>query len=214
MEAFNVSRLIGSPPGYIGNDEGGQLTEAVRRNPYSIVLFDEIEKAHPDVFNILLQILDDGRVTDSHGRVVDFKNTIIIMTSNIGSEYILENKGHELVLEMLKKTFRPEFINRIDEIIIFNALTKNVISDIIKKLIKELEGRLHEYDLSISLTDKAIDYIIDSSYDINYGVRPLKRFISRNIETLLAKELIEEKIKYGDDITINLGNNELVIEKN
>jgi ATP-dependent Clp protease ATP-binding subunit ClpB len=214
MEAFNVSRLIGSPPGYIGYDEGGQLTEAVRRNPYSIVLFDEIEKAHPDVFNILLQILDDGRVTDSHGRVVDFKNTIIIMTSNIGSEYILENKGHELVLEMLKKTFRPEFLNRIDEIIIFNALTKNVISSIIKKLINELEGRLYEYDLSISLTDKAIDYIIDSSYDINYGVRPLKRFISRNIETIIAKDLIEEKIKFGDKIKIDVIDDEIIIDRN
>jgi ATP-dependent Clp protease ATP-binding subunit ClpB len=213
MEAFNVSRLIGSPPGYIGYDEGGQLTEAVRRNPYSIVLFDEIEKAHPDVFNILLQILDDGRVTDSHGRVVDFKNTIIIMTSNIGSEYILENKGHELVLELLKKTFRPEFLNRIDEIIIFNALTKNMVSSIIEKLIKELENRLHEYDLKISLTDKAINYIIDSAYDINYGVRPLKRFISRNIETMIAKELIEEKIKYGDKITLDVQNSKLILQR-
>jgi ATP-dependent Clp protease ATP-binding subunit ClpB len=212
MEAFNVSRLIGSPPGYIGYDEGGQLTEAVRRNPYSIVLFDEIEKAHPDVFNILLQILDDGRVTDSHGRVVDFKNTIIIMTSNIGSEYILENKGHELVLEMLKKTFRPEFLNRIDEIIIFNALTKDVVNSIVIKLIKELESRLHEYDLKISLTDKAMNYIIDSAYDINYGVRPLKRFISRNIETVIAKSLIDETIKYGDSITIDADKEKIIIK--
>jgi ATP-dependent Clp protease ATP-binding subunit ClpB len=212
MESFNVSRLIGSPPGYVGYDEGGQLTEAVRRNPYSIILFDEIEKAHKDVFNILLQILDDGRITDSHGRVVDFKNTIIIMTSNIGSEYILENKGNELVLELMKKTFRPEFINRIDEIIIFNALSKDVVSAIIKKLIKELEIRLSEYDLKINITDNAIKYIKDASYDINYGVRPLKRYISRNIETLIARSLIEEKIKYGSSITIDIDDNNIIIK--
>lgn len=212
MEAFNVSRLIGSPPGYVGYDEGGQLTEAVRRNPYSIVLFDEIEKAHPDVFNILLQILDDGRVTDSHGRVVDFKNTIIIMTSNIGSEYILENKGHELVMDLLKKTFRPEFLNRVDEIIIFNALNKNVVSQIIEKLINELQFRLSDYNLTLNLTDNAMKYIIDSAYDINYGVRPLKRFISRNIETLLAKELIEESIKYGDTVIIDVINDKITIK--
>jgi ATP-dependent Clp protease ATP-binding subunit ClpB len=213
MEAFNVSRLIGSPPGYVGYDEGGQLTEAVRRNPYSIVLFDEIEKAHPDVFNILLQILDDGRITDSHGRVVDFKNTIIIMTSNIGSEYILENKGHELVLDLMKKTFRPEFLNRIDEIIIFNALSSYVIGSIIEKLIKDLELRLHEYNLTISVSASAIEYIIDSAYDVNYGVRPLKRFISRNIETMLAKDLIDETIKYGDNITLDVENSKLIIKK-
>lgn len=211
MESFNVSRLIGSPPGYIGYDEGGQLTEAVRRNPYSIVLFDEIEKAHSDVFNILLQILDDGRITDSHGRVVDFKNTIIIMTSNIGSEYILENKGHELVLDLMKKTFRPEFINRIDDIIIFNALDKSIISKIITKLIKELENRLIDHNLHLNLTDKAITYIIDSAYDVNYGVRPLRRFISRNIETLIAKEIIEGKISYGVNITIDVVNEKIVI---
>lgn len=212
MEAFNVSRLIGSPPGYIGYDEGGQLTEAVRRNPYSIVLFDEIEKAHRDVFNILLQILDDGRITDSHGRVIDFKNTIIIMTSNIGSEYILENKGHDLVIELLKKTFRPEFLNRIDETIIFNALTKDVVGNIINKLISELEVRLNEYNLRIKLTDKALNFIVDSAYDVNYGVRPLKRFISRNIETMLAKELIDESIKYGSIVTIDVDNDKIILK--
>lgn len=212
MEAFNVSRLIGSPPGYVGYDEGGQLTEAVRRNPYSIVLFDEIEKAHADVFNILLQILDDGRITDSHGRVVDFKNTIIIMTSNIGSEYILENKGQELVLEMMKKTFRPEFLNRIDEIIIFNALNKDIVGKIIDKLIMELETRLSNTNLHIKLTDKAKNYIIERAYDINYGVRPLKRFISRNIETLIAKNLIDEKIKFGNTIMVDVKDNIIVID--
>ena len=211
MEAFNVSRLIGSPPGYIGYDEGGQLTEAVRRNPYSIVLFDEIEKAHPDVYNVLLQILDDGRITDSHGRVIDFKNTIIIMTSNIGSEYILENKGHDLVLDLMKKTFRPEFLNRIDEIIIFNALNKDIVKEIINKLIKEVENRLDKYNLKIVLTDKAIQYIIDRAYDINYGVRPLKRFIARNIETLLAKAIIDDKIKYNDNIKIDIINDNIEI---
>ncbi len=211
MEAFNVSRLIGSPPGYIGYDEGGQLTEAVRRNPYSIVLFDEIEKAHHDVFNILLQILDDGRITDSHGRVVDFKNTIIIMTSNIGSEYILENKGQDLVLDLMKKTFRPEFLNRIDEIIIFNSLSKDIISKIIRKIIGELETRLNEYNLTINITNKAIEHIIDSAYDINYGVRPFKRFISRHIETEIAKQLIEEKINYGDNITVDFNNDNIEI---
>ena len=211
MEAFNVSRLIGSPPGYIGYDEGGQLTEAVRRNPYSIVLFDEIEKAHPDVYNILLQILDDGRITDSHGRVIDFKNTIIIMTSNIGSEYILENKGHDLVLDLMKKAFRPEFLNRIDEIIIFNALNKDIVKEIINKLIKEVENRLDKYNLKINLSDKAIQYIIDRAYDINYGVRPLKRFIARNIETLLAKAIIDDKIKYNDNIKLDIINDNIEI---
>ncbi len=212
MESFNVSRLIGSPPGYVGYDEGGQLTEAVRRNPFSIVLFDEIEKAHPDVFNILLQILDDGRITDSHGRVIDFKNTIIIMTSNLGSEYILENKGHELVLDLMKKTFKPEFLNRIDEIIIFSALNKDVVNKIIDKLIKELELRLNEYNIKINLTDKAINYIIERAYDINYGVRPLKRFISRNIETTLAKDLIEEKINYSDTVIVDVVDNNIVLK--
>ena len=156
MESFSVSRLVGAPPGYVGYDEGGQLTEAVRRNPYSIVLFDEIEKAHKDVFNILLQILDDGRITDSQGRTVDFKNTIIIMTSNLGSEYILENNDEEKVMDELKQTFRPEFINRIDEIVIFNSLSKTVVYDILNKLIKEIEERLSDKKIKLLITDKGI----------------------------------------------------------
>lgn len=173
MEPHSVARLIGSPPGYVGYDDGGQLTEAIRRNPYSIVLFDEIEKAHHDVFNILLQILDDGRITDGQGRTVDFKNTIIIMTSNLGSEYILENKenSNELVMDELKKTFKPEFINRIDEIIIFNSLNKKVVYEILDKIIKEIEDRLQDKHIHVSLTDKAKDYVIDSSYDELYGAR-------------------------------------------
>ena len=211
MESFNVSRLIGSPPGYVGYDEGGQLTEAVRRNPYSIVLFDEIEKAHPDVFNLLLQILDEGRLTDSHGRVVDFKNTIIIMTSNLGSEHIL-NRNNEIVYEELRRKFRPEFLNRIDEIIIFNALNKASIEKIIDTLIKNLEKRLENHNIEINITDKAKAYIIEAAYDINYGVRPIKRYISRDIETLIAKVLIENKIKYGSKIKIDVENNKIVIK--
>ncbi len=187
MEAHSVARLVGAPPGYVGYDEGGQLTEAVRRNPYSIVLFDEIEKAHRDVFNILLQILDDGRITDSQGRTVDFKNTIIIMTSNLGSHYILENEenSNTLVMQELKQTFKPEFINRIDEIIIFNALTKEVVYDILDKMMKEIEERLQDQKIKVVLTDKARDFIIDASYDVAYGARPIKRYVSRNLETLL-----------------------------
>jgi ATP-dependent Clp protease ATP-binding subunit ClpB len=211
MESFNVSRLIGSPPGYVGYEEGGQLTEAVRRNPYSIVLFDEIEKAHPDVFNLLLQILDAGRITDSHGRTVDFKNTIIIMTSNLGSEHILNN-DQDNVLEVVKRTFRPEFLNRIDEIIIFEALLKDSINKIIDMLIKEVEERLKEYNLTISITKAVKEYIIASSYNINYGVRPLKRFISSNIEILLAKKLLKEEIKMGSNLVIDLENDKLVIK--
>lgn len=216
MEPHSVARLIGSPPGYVGYDDGGQLTEAVRRNPYSIVLFDEIEKAHHDVFNILLQILDDGRITDGQGRTVDFKNTIIIMTSNLGSEYILENKenSNELVMDELKKTFKPEFINRIDEIIIFNSLNKKVVYEILDKIIKEIEDRLQDKHIHVSLTDKAKDYVIDSSYDELYGARPIKRFVSRNIETLLANEIISDHIKFGDNIIIDIDDNNTFIIKN
>lgn len=214
MESFSVSRLIGSPPGYVGYDEGGQLTEAVRRNPYSIVLFDEIEKAHKDVFNILLQILDDGRITDSQGRTVDFKNTIIIMTSNLGSEYILEsvNNSDELVMEELKHTFRPEFINRIDEIIIFKSLSKDIIYDILDKIIKEVEYRLTDKKIIINLTTDAKEYIVDASYDEKYGARPIKRFVSRNIETLLASAIINDKIKYNSTITVDVKDNQLILE--
>ena len=182
MEKFSVSRLIGSPPGYVGYEEGGQLTEAVRRNPYSIVLFDEIEKAHPEVLNLLLQILDDGRITDSNGRTVDFKNTIIIMTSNLGSQAILEGHMDEVKKE-LQATFRPEFINRVDEIIVFKALTKDVIYQILDKIIKDIESRLSMHDIHIKLTDAARDYLVDQGYDVNYGARPLKREVSKTIES-------------------------------
>ena len=214
MESHSVSRLVGAPPGYVGYDEGGQLTEAVRRNPYSIVLFDEIEKAHKDVFNILLQILDDGRITDSQGRTVDFKNTLIIMTSNLGSEYILENKENakEEVMSELHHTFKPEFINRIDEIIIFKSLTKEVIYSILDKIISEIEQRLSDKKIKISLTDSAKKYIIDSSYDEKYGARPIKRFVSRNVETLLAHSIIMGQIKYNDNIIVDYDNNNLFIK--
>ena len=213
MESFSVSRLVGAPPGYVGYDEGGQLTEAVRRNPYSIVLFDEIEKAHKDVFNILLQILDDGRITDSQGRTVDFKNTIIIMTSNLGSEYILENNNNEdLIMNELKQTFRPEFINRIDEIVIFNSLSKNVVYDILGKIIKEIEKRLNDKKISLLITDKAKEYIINNSYDEQYGARPIKRYVSRNIENLIARKIIEDEIKYNSIITIDIENNEIILK--
>ena len=215
MEPHSVARLIGSPPGYVGYDDGGQLTEAVRRNPYSIVLFDEIEKAHRDVFNILLQILDDGRITDSQGRTVDFKNTIIIMTSNLGSEHILENKenANELVLNELKHTFKPEFINRIDEIIIFKSLSKEVVYDILNKIIKDVESRLKDKNIKINVTDNAKDYIINNSYDERYGARPIKRYVSRNIETLIANNIISNNINYGDEITIDVNNNQFIIKK-
>ena len=214
MEAHSVSRLVGAPPGYVGYDEGGQLTEAVRRNPYSIVLFDEIEKAHKDVFNILLQILYDGRITDSQGRTVDFKNTIIIMTSNLGSEYILDNKenSEELVMDELKHTFRPEFINRIDEIIIFKALSKEIVYDILDKIIKEIEVRLQDKKISIELTEKAKKFIIDNSYNPDFGARPIKRYVSRNLETLIANNIIMDKIKFNSKIIVDVENDKLIIK--
>lgn len=197
MESFSVSRLIGSPPGYVGYDEGGQLTEAVRRKPYSIVLFDEIEKAHPEVFNILLQIMDDGRLTDNQGRTVDFKNTIIILTSNIGSEYLLsyEKDAQDKVMGLVKSKFKPEFINRIDEIIIFNALNINIQMEIAKKMLKDLSQRLEEKNLFISFTDDVQKYVIKHGFNDEYGARPLKRFIQRYIETLIAKKMIEGLIE-------------------
>ncbi len=214
MESHSVARLIGSPPGYVGYDDGGQLTEAVRRNPYSIVLFDEIEKAHKDVFNILLQILDDGRITDSQGRTVDFKNTIIIMTSNLGSEYILDNldNSNELVMDELRKTFKPEFINRIDEIIVFKSLTKDVIYEILDKIIHDTEKRLADKKINIILTDKAKDYIVENSYDERYGARPIKRFVTKTVENLIANEIIDNDIKFGSTITIDVNDN-LYIKK-
>ena len=211
MEKFSVSRLIGSPPGYVGYEEGGQLTEAVRRNPYSIVLFDEIEKAHPEVLNLLLQILDDGRVTDSNGRTVDFKNTIIIMTSNIGSEHILDGNTSNVEKE-LKNYFRPEFINRIDEIIVFNPLTKEVIQDILEKIIKDLEQRLPK-NMKLDISEEAKKYLIDNGYDVNYGARPLKRIVNRTLETLLAKKLLQEDTKYNEVIHVDVKNNELYIKE-
>ena len=202
MEKFSVSRLIGSPPGYVGYEEGGQLTEAVRRNPYSIVLFDEIEKAHPEVLNLLLQILDDGGVTDSNGRTVDFKNTIIIMTSNLGSEHILDGNTSK-VMDEVKKYFRPEFINRIDEIIVFNPLTKDNIRKILDKLIGEMEDRLSSDNIHIELTDSAKDYLVDNGYDITYGARPLKRLLSRTVETSIAKVLINNEVKFGMTLVVD-----------
>ncbi len=210
MEKFSVSRLIGSPPGYVGYEEGGQLTEAVRRNPYSIVLFDEIEKAHPEVLNLLLQILDDGRITDSNGRTVDFKNTIIIMTSNLGDEYALTGETDKVIKE-LEHTFRPEFINRIDEVVIFKPLSKETIYEILDKIIREIEERLKDKNLKISLTNKAKDYLVDIGYDVNYGARPLKRVVSRTIENMIAERIIDGTIKYGDTITFDY-NNELFIK--
>ncbi len=216
MEAHSVSRLIGSPPGYVGYDEGGQLTEAVRRNPYSIVLFDEIEKAHRDVLNILLQILDDGRITDSQGRTVDFKNTIIIMTSNLGSEYILDKDSNskEMIMKELRMNFKPEFINRIDEIVVFNSLTKEVIYQILDKIITDIENRLSDKKIKIELTSKAKDFIIDQSYDETYGARPIKRFVSRHLETLIANNIIMENIKFNSTITIDVKDNELILVQN
>ena len=214
MESHSVARLIGSPPGYVGYDDGGQLTEAVRRNPYSIVLFDEIEKAHKDVFNILLQILDDGRITDSQGRTVDFKNTIIIMTSNLGSEYILDNTEnyHELVMNDLRQTFKPEFINRIDEIIVFKALDKNIIYQILDKIIRDIEKRLSDKQLKIVLTDKAKNYIVENSYDSRYGARPIKRFVTKTVENLIANEIINNEVNYNSTITIDV-DKDLYIQK-
>lgn len=212
MEKFSVSRLIGSPPGYVGYEEGGQLTEAVRRNPYSIVLFDEIEKAHPEVLNLLLQILDDGRVTDSNGRTVDFKNTIIIMTSNLGSEYVLENKN-DLVMSSVKEHFRPEFINRIDELIIFNPLSKEALNKILDKIIKEIEYRLKDIDIRIELTENARNKFIEDGYDINFGARPLKRLVGRTLEVDLSKLLIEGTLKEHDTVVVNYLDEKFIIKK-
>ena len=212
MEKFSVSRLIGSPPGYVGYEDGGQLTEAVRRNPYSIVLFDEIEKAHPEVLNLLLQILDDGRCTDSNGRTVDFKNTIIIMTSNLGSEYIL-NGDTSRVLDELKDNFRPEFINRIDEVIVFNPLTRDAITLILDKIIKDIENRLSDVGIKIKLTDNAKNQLISDGYDINFGARPLKRLVSRTLETELAKNLIQGNIKPKETVIVDYVNDNYVLKE-
>ena len=212
MEKFSVSRLIGSPPGYVGYEEGGQLTEAVRRNPYSIVLFDEIEKAHPEVLNLLLQILDDGRVTDSNGRTVDFKNTIIIMTSNLGSEYVLDNQK-DMVMQEVKNHFRPEFINRIDEIVIFNSLSKEAIQQILNKIVTEIELRLSNIDLHIKLTDAAKNEFVEKGYDVNFGARPLKRLVGKTLEVDLSKMLIDGTIHEHDTILVDYVNDQFVLKK-
>ena len=218
MEKYSVFRLIGAPPGYVGYDEGGQLTEAVRRKPYSVVLFDEVEKAHPDVFNVLLQVLDDGRITDSQGRTVDFKNTIIIMTSNLGSMHLLEGidengeirpEAEEAVMEELKGNFRPEFLNRLDEIIMFKPLTKDNIGNIIKLLMEDLNKRLADRELKVELTKAAEDYITEKGYDPVYGARPLKRFLQKYVETLAAKLILADKVREGDTILIDLTDGEL-----
>ena len=210
MEKYSVSRLIGAAPGYIGYEEGGQLTEAVRRNPYSIVLFDEIEKAHPDVLNLLIQILDDGRLTDSNGRLVDFKNTIIIMTSNIGSEYILNGEDDKVYNE-LHNYFKPEFINRIDEVIVFKKLTKDVLYEILDKIIFDIEKRLSDINIKINLSDSAKTYLIDNGYDEFYGARPLKRLVNKELETKLAKLMINNDIKEDMVVNVDAVNDELVI---
>ncbi len=211
MEKFSVSRLIGSPPGYVGYEEGGQLTEAVRRNPYSIVLFDEIEKAHPEVLNLLLQVLDDGRITDSNGRTVDFKNTIIIMTSNLGSEHILNGDASK-VMDDVRNYFRPEFINRIDEIIVFDPLSKEAINSILDKILTEIEGRLSDVHIKIAISDKARHQLIEDGYDVNYGARPLKRLVSRTIETLLARMIIEGKVKPKDTVFVDYKDDQYVLQ--
>ena len=218
MEKHSVSRLIGAPPGYVGYDEGGQLTEAVRRKPYSVVLFDEVEKAHPDVFNVLLQVLDDGRITDSTGKTVDFKNTILIMTSNIGSKYLLDGidekgqikpEAESSVMHDLRAHFRPEFLNRLDEIILFKPLTKGNIGGIIELLIADVNKRLADKELKIALTDEAKDFIIENGYDPVYGARPLKRYLQKNVETLAAKLILADGVRAGDTIEIGLSDGKL-----
>ena len=221
MEKYSVSRLIGAPPGYVGYEEGGQLTEAVRRKPYSVVLFDEVEKAHPDVFNVLLQVLDDGRITDSQGRTVDFKNTIIILTSNLGSQFLLDGiepdgsisaQARSQVEALLKQSFRPEFLNRLDEIVFYKPLTKENITGIIDLLIDGLNKRLEPQEISVRLTGEAKDEIIDRSYDPAFGARPLRRYLQHTVETLIAKKLIAGDVTPGTVLTVAVQNGELVVE--
>ena len=217
MEKYSVSRLIGAPPGYVGYEEGGQLTEAVRKKPYSVVLFDEIEKAHPDVFNILLQVLDDGRITDSQGRTVDFKNTIIILTSNLGSQYILDgiedgrisDSAKAQVEGLLKAQFRPEFLNRIDEIVFYKPLMKDEIVSIVELMLEDLRKRLRDKQLDVQLTDRAKQYIVDAGYDPVYGARPLKRFLQSRVETLIARKIIAEDLHHGSVIEVDYDGNAL-----
>jgi len=222
MEKFSVSRLVGAPPGYVGYDEGGQLTEAVRRKPYSVILFDEVEKAHPDVFNILLQVLDDGRITDGQGRTVDFKNTVIILTSNLGSSAILDginedgeisSEAKEEVNALLKKSFRPEFLNRLDEIVFYRPLTKEEIGGIVDLQLKALNKRLEEKQLSLEISSEAKDYIIRCGYDPTYGARPLKRFIQHSVETMIAKRIIAGDFKAGDKVKVVYDGNALAVDR-
>ena len=222
MEKHAVSRLVGAPPGYVGYDEGGQLTEAVRRKPYSVILFDEIEKAHPDVFNILLQVLDDGRLTDNKGRTVDFKNTIIIMTSNIGSMDLIEgiddsgnisDESRNSVMDELKSRFKPEFLNRIDDIVMFKPLTKQDIYKIIEKQVSLLQKQLEDRQITIEIDESAEDLIIDKAYDVLYGARPVKRFIESNVETKLGRELIKGTVTDKDTVVITNVDGELGIKK-
>ena len=216
-----MAKLIGAPPGYAGYDEGGYLTEAVRRKPYSVILFDEIEKAHPDVFNLLLQILDDGRLTDSKGRTVNFKNTVIIMTSNIGSQYLLDigedgrfREGtEEKVMNELKYYFRPEFLNRVDDIVIFKPLARKEVKEIVKLVLKDLDERLKEKDIRLIPTERALDYIVDEGWDPEYGARPIKRFIQRHVETELGRQLIKGTINNGDTALLDAGSDGIVIRK-
>jgi ATP-dependent Clp protease ATP-binding subunit ClpB len=221
MEKHTVARLIGAPPGYVGYDDGGQLTEAVRRKPYSVVLFDEIEKAHPDVFNVLLQLLDDGRLTDSHGRTVDFKNTIIIMTSNIGAPLMLDGISpqgeftegvEDRVLEELRRHFRPEFLNRVDEIVLFKPLMLEQIMHIVDLLMQRLLGRLAERKIRVSLTDKAKRFVAESAYDPVYGARPLKRYLQQRLETPLARRIIAGELRDGQQVTVDTDGHTLFFE--
>lgn len=218
MEKYSVSRLIGAPPGYVGYEEGGQLTEAVRRKPYSVVLFDEIEKAHPDVFNVLLQVLDDGRITDSQGRTVDFKNTILIMTSNIGSAHLLDGidengniskDAEEAVMNELRAGFRPEFLNRLDEIILFKPLTKNNIGEIIHLLMEDLNSRLVDKEVRVELSKEAEAYVVDHGFDPVYGARPMKRYLQKTVETEAAKLILADCVRAGDTILIDVENGAL-----
>jgi ATP-dependent Clp protease ATP-binding subunit ClpB len=219
MEKHAVSRLIGAPPGYVGYEEGGQLTEAVRRRPYSVVLFDEVEKAHPDVFNILLQVLDDGRITDSQGRTVDFKNTIIIMTSNLGSNYILDGIENGEITEdarknvdrLLKQSFRPEFLNRLDEIVYYKPLQKEQVINIINLMLEDTQKRLDDKQITIDVSNEAKEYIIENAFEPSFGARPLKRYIQRKVETLVAKEIIANDIAPNTTIHIGVSNGDLAI---
>ena len=214
MDKFSTTRLIGAPPGYVGYEEGGQLTEAVRTKPYSVILFDEIEKAHPDVFNILLQVLDDGRLTDGQGRVVDFKNTLIIMTSNIGSSLILDDinlseETRERVIEQLRANFRPEFLNRVDEIITFKALDLASIKDIVRLALKSVEEKLKDRYIQLNFSDEVVEYLAENAYEPQYGARPLRRYIQKELETSLAKLILSNEIKERDKVDVVLEDDEI-----